>query len=141
MKINLGSALLTALLLATPAAALAEQDITTDHGAVWQVKKLGGSTQAFLQIHNTGSTDDVLTAWSCGVADTNTLMGADGKPLQSLTIPAGQTVTLAPKGPHLVLQNTHFAIAMGSILPCAFTFQNAGALAVYFNDAPTPAGN
>ncbi len=149
MKINLGSALLTALLLATPAAALlatpaaalAAQDITADHGAVWPVKKIGQSTQGFVQIHNTSGTADVLMAWNCTIADTTALVGADGKPLQSLVIPAGQTVTLAPDGPHLLLQTAHFPVAMGSIVPCAFTFQNAGAIAVYLNEVPTPAAN
>ncbi|WP_284257172.1 copper chaperone PCu(A)C [Acidocella aquatica] len=140
MKTYLGSALLAALFLSMPAAALAGQDMVADHGAVWQTKKIGAATQGFIQIHNTGISGDVLTGWSCPVADTTTLVDAGGKPLQSLDIPAGQRVTLAPDGPHLVLQGTHFAIAMGSVLPCAFSFQNAGNIAVYLSSIPAPAG-
>jgi copper(I)-binding protein len=140
MKNYVKSAALAALLLAVPAAALAGEDMIADHGTVWQTKDIGASTQGFIQIHNTSAAGDVLTGWSCPIADTTTLVDAAGKPLQSLDIPAGQSVTLAPNGPHLLLRGTHFAIAMGSVLPCALTFRDAGDIGVYLNEIPAPKG-
>ena len=140
MKNYLGGAVLAALFLAAPLAALAGQDMIADHGTVWRTKDIGAVTQGVIQIHNTSAAGDVLTGWSCPIADTTALVDAAGKPLQSLDIPAGQRVTLAPDGPHLLLRGTHFAVARGSVLPCALTFQNAGDIAVYLNSIPAPKG-
>lgn len=140
MKIYLGGAVLAALWLGACGAAMAGQDLKVDHGAVWPTKKIGAPTQGFMQIHNNAAAGDVLTGWSCPIADTTTLVDAAGKPLQSLAIPAGGSVTLAPDGPHLLLQGTHFAVARGSVLPCALTFQNAGDIGAYLNEIPAPKG-
>jgi len=138
MKTFLRRAALAASVLVIPSTALAAINITADNGTVWQTSKTGDTTQGFLQIHNTGDTADMLTAWDCPIADTTTLAGGDGKPLQSLTIPPGQTVTLASGGPHLMLLNTHFTVEFGSLVPCALTFQNAGQIGVYLNAVPAP---
>jgi len=113
-------------------------DVTLDHGSVWQTKKVGATTQGFLEVHNSGAADDVLTAWDCPIAGETDLVDAAGKPLQSLTIPAGKTVSLAQNGPHLVLQNLHYTVDFGSVLPCAFTFENAGYLGGFLNEVPAP---
>ena len=126
-------------LLASPALALAEVNVTLDHGAVWQTDKLGGQTEAFLEIHNKGSAPDVLTAADCSIAASTVLVGGDGKVLDSLTILPGQTLTLSASGPHLLLQDLHYTVDRGSILPCAFSFQQAGDLLGYLNAAPRPA--
>jgi copper(I)-binding protein len=138
MKKFLSTALLTAFVLASPGIAMAEIDVTLDHGAVWQTKKIGDTTQGFLQIHNTGSTADVLTGFDCSVANATLLVGADGKTLQSLTIPPGQVVTLAENGPHLLLQDMHYTVDYGSVVPCSFTFQNAGDIGGYLNAVAAP---
>lgn len=140
MKICLGGAVLAALWLGACGAAVAGQELRVDHGAVWPVKEIGSATQGFMQIHNNAATGDVLTGWSCPIADTTTLVDSAGKPLQSLDIPAGGSVTLAPGGVHLLLRGTHFAVARGSVLPCAFTFKNAGDIGAYMNEIPAPKG-
>ena len=141
MKTSLKSALLAALIFATPAAALAVKDtLSAHHGEVWRIKKIGAPTQGFIQIRNTAASGDVLIGWDCPIADTTTLVDAKGKALQSLAIPAGQRVTLAADGPHLVLQGTHVPIAMGSVVPCSLTFEQAGEVAVYLNSIPAPRG-
>lgn len=112
-------------------------DVTADNGLVLPAGKPGSATRGFLQIHNAGA-DDTLTGWSCPVAEVTLLAGADGKALTSLAIPAGQTVTLSAAGPHLVLENTHFAIGKGSVVPCALTFTAAGQIGVYLNSAGAP---
>ncbi len=136
MKKFIIPALLAALALPHPAHA--GVNITLDHGAVWQTAKIGQATQGFLQIHNTGSSADVLLAWSCPLATATLLVGADGKPLVNLAIPAGQTVALHPHGPHLLLQNTHYTVQFGSLVPCALTFQNAGNIGGYLNAIKAP---
>jgi copper(I)-binding protein len=129
---------LAALALAAPAAAHAASDISVDHGAIWQTVTAGDTTQGFIEIHNAGSDADVLTAWDCSIADTTTLVDAKGKPLASLTIPAGKTVTLAPTGPHLLLKSTHYTVDYGSNVPCSLTFQEAGLIGGYLDAVPAP---
>ena len=141
MKRFLTAAALAAFALARPGMALAGMGVTLDHGSVWQTNKVGDSTQGFLEIHNAGDAVDVLTGWDCSIADSTLLVGADGKKLTSLAIPAGQTVTLTENGPHLLLQETHYTVDYGSVVPCAFTFQEAGDIGGYLNAAPAPAGN
>ena len=140
MRKIISSVLLAALALAValPQAACAGVNITLDHGAVWQTQKTGAATQGFLEIHNTGSSADMLRAWSCPLAQTTLLVGAGGKPLASLAIPAGQTVALGPHGPHLLLQNTRYTVQFGSLVPCALTFQNAGEIGGYLNAIKAP---
>lgn len=135
---KLSSLSLALLLACSPAAALADEIISLDNGSVWQTDKEGQDTQGFLQIHNTGNAPDLLTGWSCTIAGTTTLVGADGKALDSLLIPAGQTVTLSATGPHLQLTNARYKVDFGSILPCAFTFQQSGNLIGYLNAIPAP---
>jgi len=130
-------AAIAALILA-PEAASAAIDVTVDHGSVYQTVKLGDTTQGFIEIHNAGNDADVLTAWDCSIADTTALVDGSGKALTSLTIPAGATVTLAPNGPHLLLENTHYTVDYGSNVPCSLTFQDAGLIGGYLNAVPAP---
>lgn len=139
MKIFLVAAAVASFALASPGQAFAGINLTLDHGSIWETKKNGDSTQGFLEIHNTGDTADVLTGWACTIADSTMLVGADGKKLTSLTIPAGQTVTLAENGPHLLLQTTHYTVDYGSVVPCSFTFQATGDIGGYLNAVPAPA--
>lgn len=134
---------LSALLLAVAAPAFAATttpsvDIRLDHGSVWRTPPKITSTEGFVQIHNDGDTDDVLTAWSCPNADQTVLTGQDGKPLTQLTIPAKQTVTLAPGGVYLALTGLHYPVQRGSIMPCAFSFERAGEVGGFLNEAKKP---
>jgi copper(I)-binding protein len=138
MKIFFGTCLLGALVLASPGSALAGIDLTVNQGTVWQTLKTGETTQGFLQIHNTGDSADVLTGWACSIANATSLVGQDGKALPELTIQPGQTVTFAVSGPHLILQQTRDAVVFGSVVPCDFTFKNAGEVAVYLNAVAAP---
>jgi copper(I)-binding protein len=127
-----------ALLALCAEPAIAAVDITADHGAVWQTSKVGEDTEGFLQIHNAGTTPDTLTGWDCTIATATALVGGDGKPVSSLTIPAGQTVSLAPGGLHFSLQNTHETVDFGSLVPCALTFAEAGQVGIYLNAVARP---
>ena len=137
MKHGVTMAVLLAL-AAEPAMAQTAENLSLDHGAVWQTLKTGDTTQGFLQIHNSGNMADVLTGWDCSIADATALVGANGKPLQSLAIAPGQTLILTQNGPHLLLESTHDTVDYGSVVPCAFSFQNAGQVAGYLNAVPAP---
>jgi copper(I)-binding protein len=138
MKNVFKAGLLGACALAWGGIAQAGVGLTVNHGAVWQTKKAGETTQGFLQIHNTGNSADVLTGWTCSIANATSLVGPDGKALGQLVIQPGQTVTFAASGPHLVLQQTRDAVVFGSVVPCDFTFQEAGDVAVYLNAVAAP---
>src|ERR1700742_578795 len=117
MKHILKTGLLGAGLLAWGGIAQAGVGLTVNHGAVWQTQKAGETTQGFLQIRNTGDAADVLTGWTCSIAHATALVGQDGKALEELEIPPGQTVTFAASGPHLILQQTRDAVVFGSVVP------------------------
>ena len=131
------------LLLAAPALAATTTpsvNIRLDNGSVWQSTGKETSTEGFLQIHNDGPTDDVLTAWSCPNADNTALLDKNGKALTQLVIPAQQTVTLAPGGMYLALSGLHYPVERGTVLPCSFTFEQAGPLGGFLNEVKKPKG-
>jgi copper(I)-binding protein len=119
---------LLATVTSEPAPGLAVSDITVNHGKVVQTKNLGDDAVAYFAIHNDGAAPDMLTKWSCNNATTTDLVDASGKPLKNLTIPPRQSVTLTANGVHLILRGNHYRVIHGSILPCAMTFQNEGAV-------------
>jgi len=127
---------LLALTAARPA--FADAILTLDHGSTWITLKDGEDTQGFVQIHNTGDAPDTLTKANCTIAASTTLVDASGNPLQSLVIPAGQSVTLSPKGPHLLIKAARYQVKKNSILPCAFTFSGSSDLVGYLNAVPPP---
>jgi copper(I)-binding protein len=128
-----------ALALTLPALpAYADAVLTLDHGTVWQTKKGGQDTQAFVEIHNSGDAPDTLTGANCTIAASTELVDASGNPLQSLAIPPGQTVTLSAAGPHLLIKGARYQILRNGILPCAFTFDDSGDLIGYLNAVAAP---
>jgi copper(I)-binding protein len=131
----LAGVLLAAVSLAGPG--LGGTDITAHHGTVVQTGKAGVATEGFFEIDNAGAAD-TLTSVTCAIADTTVLAGADGKPLGSLAVPAGQDVKLTAQGPHLLLQATHFAVQPGGILPCSLTFTTAGTISVFLYAIAAP---
>jgi copper(I)-binding protein len=95
---------------------------------------------AFLSIANKGPEDDRLVAASSPMADHIEMygikvVGADieMRPLANgVAIPAGHTITLKPRGYHLLLVGVRALLAKGSTLPVTLTFEKAGAVAVEF---------
>ena len=95
---------------------------------------------AFLSIANKGPDDDRLVAASSPLADRIEMhgikvVGADieMRPLvNGVAVPAGHTITLKPRGYHLLLLGVKTPLAKGSTLPVTLTFEKAGAVAVEF---------
>jgi copper(I)-binding protein len=137
MNLLLAGALLAATTIATPDTNLPGVPIIAHHGTVYQNDKPGEPTQGFLEIDNTGGPDTLVDA-SCPIADTTSLVGPDGKPIGNLAIPAGKDITFTPKGPHLLLQATHFSVEYGGIVPCSLTFANAGTVSIFLYAEPAP---
>ena len=95
---------------------------------------------AFLSIANKGPEDDRLIAANSPLADRVELhvirvVGADieMRPLANgVAVPSGNTMTLKPRGYHLLLLGVKEPLAKGSTLPVTLTFEKAGAVAVDF---------
>lgn len=95
---------------------------------------------AFLSIANKGLDDDRLVAASSPLAERIELhgirvVGADieMRPLANgVAIQAGNTMTLKPRGYHLLLLGVKEPLAKGSTLPVTLVFEKAGAVAVNF---------
>jgi hypothetical protein len=143
---RLSAALTAVLLIATPASAapVTVGSLTLD--AMWTRATPPGAPSAggYLTISNTGSEADTLIAVAspvAGMADIHvmetkdgvmTMHGLDG----GLPIPAGQTVTLAPGGFHLMFMGLTGALKQGETLPVTLTFAKAGKIEMVFPILP-----
>lgn len=99
-----------------------------------------GAAGAFLSITNKGPDHDRLVAASSPLVERIELCGIkvvdadiEMRPLAAgITIQAGHTTTLKPRGYHLLLQGLAAPLAKGSTLPVTLTFEKAGAIALEF---------
>lgn len=128
---------LAALLLAIPFAQGATSYIHVDDGWARAMPAVTTTTVGYLRIMNHGDTDDVLLgARFDGVRVSEVHETTrDGATLsmrhrQSLTIPAGGSVTLAPGGMHLMLIDAQQPLVVGGKLQGVLLFQNAGEVKV-----------
>jgi len=98
----------------------------------------GAETAIYLTIANTGSTADALlsasspTATSVQLHESSTDMnGMTGMaPVDQIDIPAGQTVSLAPGGMHLMVTGLAKGLEVGSAIDLDLVFQHAGPMHV-----------
>ena len=96
------------------------------------------SLAGYLVIKNTGSTDDQLISASADFAgmvmlhksavDSNNV--ATMQEVQSIDIPAGQTVTLQPGGFHIMFMNLKSIPQVGTKIALTLVFQKAGTITV-----------
>ena len=134
-----------------PGAALAAALIVTptlahDTFTVGAIEISGGFTRAtlpnaqvgggYLTITNTGSEDDALVAASSPVAGDVQLheMKMEGDVMKmserghGIPVPAGETVTLAPGGLHLMFMALNQPLVENEAVPVTLTFEKAGAV-------------
>lgn len=140
------------LMHAQPRAALAH-DFTAGEIAIahpWArptppAAKVGG---AYLVLQNKGKTADKLlraTSPVAGVVELHTMrMEGDVMRMRAvpgIDLPPGQTVTLAPGGLHVMLQDLKQPLKLGDRLPLTLVFQRAGQVKVELavEEAPAPA--
>ena len=96
------------------------------------------SLAGYLVIKNTGSADDQLISASAdfagmvmlhkSVVDSNNV--ATMQEVQSIDIPAGQTVTLQPGGFHIMFMNLKTTPQVGTKITLTLVFQKAGTITV-----------
>jgi len=129
-----------ALLTLTAPAALAESIITIAHSKAFETAPSAMAGGGFMEITNTGTTDDMLiavaadfprvelhtTEFTDGVAK---MMHVDGIP-----IPAGETITLEPGGFHVMFMGLRGdPLEVGESIEATLTFKVAGEVPIAFN--------
>ncbi len=143
---RLTGTLVALLLMAAPAIAAPLTVGSLTLYAMWTRATPPGAPSAggYLTITNTGSEADTLITVAspvAGMADVHvmetkdgvmTMHGLDG----GLPIPAGQTVTLAPGGFHIMFMGLTGALKQGETLPVTLTFAKAGKIETSFPILP-----
>jgi copper(I)-binding protein len=152
--------LLGGLLLASALLALAAcggkpaEGITVQDAWVRPAPMAGGNGAAYMVITNGGAEDDALLGVSADFAeraevhetfttsaddmgeDMGDIGGMEGgemmgmRPVESITIPAGGSVTLEPGGYHVMLLGVQQVFDEGDTVTLTLTFQNAGEVTV-----------
>ncbi|RAH99892.1 copper resistance protein CopZ [Acuticoccus sediminis] len=119
---------------------------TLDIETVWMRQPPPGASVAggYLTVTNTGDTDDTLLGGTIGFARTvevhemavtngvMTMQEVEG----GLVIPAGETVTLAPGGYHLMMLGLSGAPKAGETVPITLRFEHAGPVELMMEVAP-----
>jgi periplasmic copper chaperone A len=98
----------------------------------------GSDTAAYLQVVNGRPSDDTLVTVSTDAATRASLhqtrtddSGMTGMAhVDSIVVPAGQTLVLAPGGYHVMLEGLRADLAAGSRVQLTLTFQQSGPLIV-----------
>jgi copper(I)-binding protein len=149
-------ALVAALLLSVGAAsAHSVQAGALELTDLWTRATPAGAPTAggYLTITNTGSEPDRLTAISSPQAakgELHEMSVKDGimtmRPLEGgLEIPAGQSVTLAPSGFHIMFVSPKEPFVKGGKVPVVLTFEKAGEVETFLHieaiGAPGPKGD
>ena len=129
--------LATTLIFSAPAAMACETvtigDLTVEHA--WSKVTIGAGRPGvfYVEIKNTGTSDDALVGIATPAADMPMLHetvvqdGIASMPhAMSIPVPAGQSVLLAPGGYHGMLMGLTVALKEGDSFPATLTFQNAG---------------
>ena len=133
--------LAAALTLSAPAAMACETvaigDLTVEHA--WSKATIGAGRPGvfYVEITNTGSTDDALVGIATPAAgmpmlhETVVQDGIASMPhAMSIPVPAGQSVQLSPGGYHGMLMGLTQALEKGDSFPLTLTFQIAGEVTV-----------
>ncbi len=140
MRIVIAS--LSAALFAATAAFAAPPDVTA--ADAWARASAGAaSTGAAYVALTAGGQADSLIGASTPVAQTAQVheSTAEGgimrmRPIPSLAIPAGKTVTLSPGGYHVMLFGLHHPLTAGQSFPLTLTFAHGGPVTVTVNVRP-----
>lgn len=138
---NVMRSAIASLLLLSASGALAHEyeqgGLHIDHPWSRPAPPMAANGSAYLVINNQGRADDVLLGASTPLAERveihTHLMDGDMmkmRQLKSLPIPAGETVSLAPGGHHLMLMGLKQAPQLGDRFPLTLRFEQAGEVEV-----------
>ena len=131
--------LIFCLLLPGVAAAQGVPRISISHGWTRVTTKAGGSARGFLTLRNGGTSADLLQSVACPIAGRTTIHDAANHVVPGLPLQPGETLRLAPDGPHLVLAETHFQFYPRALIPCSAVFRDAGTMVIYLHVEPAGA--
>jgi len=137
IEIGVALALTVAALLFVVMTVWAAEPAGVSVAGAWARPTLGPvrTTAAYMAITNKGQEDDTLMSAQSALAKSvelhQTTMTADGvmqmrEIEDGLPIAAGETVTLAPGGTHLMVMGLAEALAAGDMLPLTLAFAKAG---------------
>ncbi len=139
---------LAGLLAAMPAAAWAEGGIEVSNAWTPAAAQARVDVPVYMTVANQADAPDSLLRVRCPVADFAekhvTDRGEGGfamREVKAIAIPPGTTVTLAPRGAHLMLLHTKQALPPGETFTCSVVFQKAGTVPVEVAVAPAGAGD
>ncbi len=115
----------------------AEPDISISNAWVRPTLGAGRTTAAYVTITNMGTAADRLTAADAPGAssvEVHTAGLEDGvmrmRRLEGLDIPAGETVTMAPGGYHIMIIDVEEPVTTDATVPLTLTFETAGSFTV-----------
>lgn len=119
-------------------------DLEIAHPVAFESPKLAKAGAGFLRITNTGETDDVLLEVRADFprVQIHTTEETDGVAkmihVDTLAIPAGETVKLAPGGLHVMFMGLGDPLEAGQEIPATLVFENAGEVEITFTVEPRP---
>ncbi|UHL64585.1 copper chaperone PCu(A)C [Paralcaligenes sp. KSB-10] len=97
----------------------------------------------YMLIKNTGNADDRLLSISSNAANMTEVHQVTSEnnmvkmgPVDSLPIPKGKTVQLAPNGYHVMFMNIKAPFKQGEKIPATLTFEKAGKVQIEFQVEP-----
>lgn len=138
------AALITVAAVAALARA-AEPEVGLSNAWVRPTLGAGRTTAAYVTITNAGTAADRLTAADtpgAGSVEIHTAGMKDGvmrmRRVEGLDIPAGDTVTMAPGGYHIMIIDVEEPVQSGSVVPLTLTFETAGSITVDAGVSMTP---
>ncbi|UXX82233.1 copper chaperone PCu(A)C [Roseovarius pelagicus] len=115
-------------------------DLVIDHPMAFETTKTAMSGGGYLTITNTGSTADRLIAVRADFpkVQLHTTEEKDGVArmihLEAIDLPAGETVTLAPGGMHVMFMGLGGdPFEVGEAIPATLVFEKSGEIDVKFN--------
>lgn len=123
-------------------------DLTIDHPVARETTATAMSSAGYFMVTNAGTADDVLLEVR---ADFPRVMVHDTKVddgvatmfhIDSMAIPAGETVMLAPGGKHVMFMGLNGdPFEVGEKIPATLVFENAGEIEIVFNVEKIEAGH
>lgn len=126
------------------ATAEAAENLKIMHPVAFESPKMAKAGAGFMMIKNTGDTDDTLLEVRAEFpkVQIHTTEEQDGVArmihIDTLTIPAGETVELAPGGYHIMFMGLSEPLQDGDEIPATLVFENAGEVPITFNVTPRP---
>lgn len=114
-------------------------DLKIMHPMAFETPKMAKTGAGFLMITNTGDTDDVLLEVRADFpkVEIHTTEETDGVAkmmhVETLPIPAGESVKLAPGGYHVMFMGLSSQLEEGQKIAATLVFENAGEVEVTFN--------